>query len=101
TGELYTRVGNFGFDGGSPQLLVDRSTGLHVLNTQGQPIELVSSVAAQATTQVTVSGNLPASAAEPLHGSSLQSLFSIDSKDGSDVTGMTLLSDSSLSPSGV
>lgn len=97
--EHYTRVGSFGFDGGSPRQLVELGSGMQVLNTQGQPIVQVDSVAAQATTQLTLSGTLPPNSALPLQGARLNSLFPIAATDGSTVNGSTLLSATTLANS--
>jgi flagellar hook protein FlgE len=95
-GEVYSRVGNFGFDGGLPSRLVDLATGFLVLNTQGQPMSPVQQVAAQATTEVNLSGNLPPSADVPLQGDVLSTLFSLRRSDGGAVTGATRLADTTL-----
>ena len=97
--EHYSRVGNFGFDSGTPRKLVDLSTGMVVLNSQGAEIVPVDNIAAAATTQLTLSGNLPPTATVPLQGASLSSLFSLRSTTGVPVTGATKLSDTTLARS--
>ena len=94
--EHYTRVGNFGFDGGAPRQLVDLGTGMQVLNTQGQPISPVDTIAAAATTQLTLSGNLPPTTAAPLQGDALSSLFALRTTAGVPANNGTLLSDTTL-----
>jgi flagellar hook protein FlgE len=90
-GEAYTRVGHFGFDGGAN--LVDLASGLRVLNTQGSTIPLVSSLPATATTHLDLTGNLPATDVEPLHGQKLNSLFPLARRDGGTVSSSTPLAD--------
>jgi flagellar hook protein FlgE len=97
--EHYSRVGNFGFDSGTPRKLVDLGTGMVVINSQGEQIVPVDNIAAAATTQLVLSGNLPPKAAVPLQGSSLSSLFSLRSTTGIPVTGATRLSDTTLARS--
>lgn len=99
-GEVYSRLGAFGFDGGSsgsPPVLVDLATGYQVLNTQGATISTVNSIPASATTALQLSGNLPPTALQPLHGSRLSGLFSLTQRaDGSPANGSTLLSATSI-----
>ena len=94
--EHYTRVGNFGFDGNLPRQLVDLGTGMKVLNTNGQPITPVDTLAATATTKINMDGNLPPTDTTPLSGSPLSSLFQIHLPDGTAANGSTLLSATSL-----
>jgi flagellar hook protein FlgE len=98
--EVYTRVGNFAFDsgqaGGVPNL-VDIATGNRVLNTLGQPITRVDRMAANATSELTLGGNLPPEAFRPLHGDRLSSLFRVErSDDRSAATVSTPLSETTL-----
>jgi flagellar hook protein FlgE len=93
TGQVYTRVGNFGFD--SYNNLVDLSTGLKVLGKQtdsegvtiGQQtaIDLTTAKAmdAVATQNITYQGNL-SSAAGALQGTSLKSVFPLTEVDQSN-----------------
>lgn len=63
---LYTRVGTFGLDSG--RNLVDQRSGFKVLNRASAPIQLDVDAAfpPQATSRVSVSGNLPARVTGPL-----------------------------------
>ncbi len=94
--EHYSRVGSFGLDGGVPRQLVDLATGYQVLNTLGTTISPVDSVAAAATTKLTLAGNLPPTATAPLTGAKLSSLFALKKSDGTAVSGSTLLSSTTL-----
>lgn len=96
--EVYSRVGSFGWDSGyqgAPRL-VDLSTGYLVLNTQGQAISTVDAMPAAATTALVLSGNLAPADEQPLHGSSLTSLFGLARRDGGQLGGSTRLDDTTL-----
>ncbi len=94
--EHYSRVGNFGFDGGIPRRLVDLGTGMEVLNSQGQTISPVDAIAPQATTRIDLTGNLPPDTANPLHGSTLKSLFPLHAANGTLAQVSTRLRDTTL-----
>lgn len=99
--EVYTRLGNFGFDAGASgtaPVLVDLGTGYRVTSSTGTIIQRVDSLPASATTALELSGNLPPSVDTPLHGATLGSLFPIAVQaDGSNASTSTALSATSLS----
>jgi len=96
---FYSRVGSFAFDGGIPRTLVDTATGFKVLNTKGGTISPVETLPATATTQLVLGGNLPPTSTVPLTGSRLNSLFSLKMTNGTSVTGVSLLSDTTFANS--
>ncbi|GDY13796.1 hypothetical protein LBMAG53_26740 [Planctomycetota bacterium] len=94
-GEVYTRVGDFGFDGGTatdPPRLVELSTGRLVLNDQGTAIDLVDSIPPTASTALTLSGNLARPTGPAGQDSVLTTLFPMQRRDGGTVSQGTLLS---------
>lgn len=99
-GEIYTRLGNFGFDAGSAgsaPVLVDLGTGFRVTSSTGTTIQRVDSIPPAATTSLELSGNLPPAVSSPLHGTTLGGLFPITvNADGSNATSSTPLAQTSL-----
>ena len=95
----YSRVGSFTFDGGSPRTLVDTATGFQVLNTKGATISPVETLPATPTTSLILGGNLPPTSTVPLTGSKLNSLFGLKMTDGTQVSGSSLLSATTLANS--
>lgn len=92
--EVYTRVGNFGFDG--QQTLVDLTTGSQVLDTQGRTITPMTTAPPSATTGLTLTGNLAPKDAQPMHGTPLGSLLPIKDAAGNAPASTTLLSATSM-----
>ncbi len=94
-GEVYSRVGSFGFDAGtgSGQRLVELGSGGIVLNTQGQPITLVRDLAGQATTRLDLEGTLAPIDPRPLQGDRLTSLLPLKRSDGAPTTSGAPLAD--------
>ncbi len=98
----YSRVGMFGFDGGlnGTSRLVDLVSGGLVLNTKGETISPIEKMPASATTALTLTGNLPPKDAQPLHGTTLSSLFTLTTPLGAVALGGTALAQTNLSRGG-
>ena len=97
--QTYTRVGNFGFD--SNRQLVDLTTGSYVLGAGDAPTRIglnnnSTLLPGNATSALTLSGNLAPQDAEPMHSATLGSLLPIRDKSGNFAGPSTLMSDSSL-----
>jgi flagellar hook protein FlgE len=97
---LYTRSGAFTIDGdravdgsATASTLVAAGTGLRVLDRAGRPIQVVNSLAPQATDNVVLTGNLPRPAGLPLHGRTLVSVLPATTAGGVIARGDTPLAD--------